>query len=806
MLSEALFALRFWSRRPLVAAAAVISLAVGIATATSVFAVADAALWRPLPLPMPERVVWVDSSDRGVAGNTSPGVFTSWSQRAHGIEAIAALRSSQAVLRDGARTQRLAGAYASASISRVLGLPPVIGRRLEQADDQPGAPLVMMIGERFWRSDYSASPDVLGRSVMLAGKTRTIIGVMPAAVDELSFGYDWWAPLALNRTQAANVGPRYLDVITRLGPLDRNAVAADLVRLSREAGAVGDTGTSLDVRLEPLKDHFSSSARRVLLPLLGAVLAVVLLAALNAAGLLLAQGRSRHGEIAVRASLGASRWRIVRQLLFESGWLAVAAAGLSLLCSLWMLDGMRTILPDELAVSTEMRLDWRSVLFTLALVAVVTCVAGVLPALRNSAISLRDALGAEGRSIAGSPDRLRRGFVILQVALAMTIGAAGALMARTTSQLIAAPRGYDADAVVTAVVQFPSSDYPATADLRAAIARIVAASERVPGVRQTAMSTRAPLSGGAPGSNLALVGDAFTEGVDRQVRVRFVTPGFFAAVGTRLVAGRDVAASDQGTSAPVVLLNETLARRLGSAGGVVGQSVKFDVADFNTDGAQTAWQVVGVVADTRDAGPRSMVDPEVYLPMAQGPGDVFEWIGRQVLLAARTDAGRQIDPSALRRAITQVEPGLALFDVSTLTDRLRRHLSTERAVAAVLVPLGIAGVLVSAFGLFTLLMQLVADRRRELAIRMALGATAGTVVRSLLFEAFVLTIAGAALGCCGAIFARRALQPLIFGVSLSDPSTLVMMVTMTLVTTIGAVYLPARRAASVDPAAVLRAG
>jgi predicted permease len=803
MFSEAVYALRFWTRRPLVALASVVSLSIGIAVATSVFAVADAVLWRPLPLPAPDRVVWVDSLDRGVPGGTSPGVFSAWSERARGVEAIAALRASQAVLRDGARSERVAGVYASGGILRVLGVTPVLGRGLDAGDDRPGAPLVMMIGERLWRTQYAASADVLGRPVTLAGKTRTIVGIMPASVEQLSFGYEWWAPLALSVSQAANVGPRYLDVIARLGPAESGPVAADLAALSRQAGAAGDTGALLDITLEPLKQHFSRDARRVLLPLLGAVVAVVLLAALNAAGLLLAQGRSRRAEIAVRASLGASRMRVARQLLFESAWLTAAAAAASLLCSLWMIDGIKLLLPEDLVLGADLRLDMRAILFTLAVVGVVTCLCGLLPAARNSAIDLRGALGGS-RTVTGAPDRLRRAFVMLQVALALTIAAAGALMVRTTRELAAAPRGYDADAVLTAAVQFPSSDYPSPSQLRAAIARIVSAVEVVPGVREVAMATRVPLSGGAPGSNLALVPETFTSGVDRQVRIRFVTPGYFSAVGTTLLAGRDVAGSDIETSAPVVVVNETLARRLSPASTIVGQQVKFEVADFNTGAAITPWQVVGVVADARDGGPRSTVEPEVYVPMAQGPGDVFDWIGRQVLLAARTDDGRQIDPSALRAAIARVEPGLALFDVATLSDRLRRHLSTERVVTAVLVPLGLAGLGVSAFGLFTLLMQLVTDRRRELAIRMALGATSGTIVRSLLTEAVTLALAGAALGGAGALAAGRALRPLIFGVSASDPATILLLTLMTMVTVTLAVYLPARRAASVEPAAVLR--
>ena len=562
LLSELVAALRFWTRRPLVAIASIVSLAVGLAVASSVFAVADAALWRRLPIPGAERVVWIDSVDRGVAGNTAPGVFSAWASGAASFEAIGAIRASESIFRDDRPGQRVAGAYATAGAMKVLAVQPVLGRAITEQDDRPGAPLVLVISDRFWRSQYASSPSILGRSVILDGKARTIVGVMNASIDNVPFGYDWWAPLAMSAEQAANIGPRYLNVIGRLRSADSRAAAAELSTLSRNAGAVGDTGAALGVRLESLKAHFSSDARPILLPLLGAVLAVVLLGSLNAASLLLAQGQSRRAEIALRASLGASRARLVRQLLFESTWLTGAAAALSLLVSLWIVDSLKTLLPYDQGTLSSVALDWRTAVFTLVLAAAITSLCGLLPAVRNSSIDLRDALVGGGRAVAGSPDRLRRALVMLQVGLAITVGTAGALMARTTVELMAAPRGYDAAQVLTAAAQFPSRDYPSSQQLRDAIARVATAAESIPGVRNVALATRVPLSGGAPGSDLALVSESFKPGTDRQVRIRFVTPGYFSTVGTPLLHGRDVAASDVDTAGLVVLVNETLARRL----------------------------------------------------------------------------------------------------------------------------------------------------------------------------------------------------------------------------------------------------
>lgn len=796
---------RFWIRRPLVALASVLSLGVGLAVATVVFAVADAAIWRPLPLPAPERVVWVDSLDGGDAGGTSPGVFTVWATRGRGFEALAAVRPSAAVFRDRGPGVRLDGAYASAAVIDVLGLAPALGRAISREDDRPGAPPVLVIGHRFWQQQYGGAADVLGRAVTLAGQTRTIVGVMRREIDELGFGFDWWAPLALSAAQATNVGPRYLSVVGRLGDVSSTSLERDLAALAAAAGARGDTGAALDVRVEPLKARFSADLRRILLPLLAAVMAVVLLASLNAASLLLAQGQSRRGELAVRASLGASRGRLVRQLLFESCWLTAASGAVSLLMSMWLIEASRGFVASAGFTIADVRLDSRTTTFTLLLVAAVTMLSGVLPALRNSSTDLRGSLSSGGRTVISVPDRLRRALVVAQVGLAITIAAAGALMLRTTQELSSAPRGYDRNDVLTAAVQLPSNDYPSSAAMKAAIGRVLASVVSLPGVTGAAMSTRVPLSGGAPGSDLALWSEAFAPGSDRQVRVRFVTPGYFAAVGTPLLAGRDVATSDAEASAPVVLVNQTLARRLTGGAPLVGRDVKFAVKDFDIRGPQTAWSVVGIVADARDSGPRVAVQPEVYLPMAQGPAGVFDWIGRQVLVAVRSDPARSVDAAALRAAVAGAEPGLALYDVLTLGERFREHVATERLLAGVLVPLGATSFALSAFGIFTLLMQLVVGRRRELAIRMALGATSQRVVRSLVGEGFALTAWGMVLGLIGAAVVSQAVRPLMFGVSPADPNALAALIVMTALTTLLATWIPARRAVSVDPAAVLRA-
>ena len=794
--------LRLWLRRPGIALPAVLSLAVGLAAGTSIFAIASTVLWRPLPLPASSDIFWVSQADRGAGDGVSPGVFSAWSSAAQSVGAVGALRPAQSTVQNDAGTdsERIAGTYATSGIFRVLSVPAVIGRTIDDADDRPGAAPVVVISHRLWQTRYNSRTDIIDRTVRIDGTLRTIVGVMPAELDQIPFGFDWWAPLALTASQAANVGPRYLDVIARVSPERRAGLEGELSAIAQRAGSVGDTGLPLTTRAVALKQYFSSDARPILLPLLGAVLAIVLIAAANAGNLLLVHGEARRAEIAVRASLGASRARLVQQFLAESAWLTAAAAALGLLVAQWMIDALSTVLPLDPAAMSRVRVDWRAGLFTIGLATLVMSIAGVLPAVRNSAFSLRQA----SRAVVGGHDRLRRAFVVVQVALALTLGMSAALMGRTVLELSAVPRGYDDAQVLTAALQLSSRDYPTAPRLRTAIDDVVAAAQRVPGVKAAAIATRVPLSGGAPGSDVALTTDEFAPGVDRQVRVRFVTPGYFSALGIPVAKGRDISWSDDENGPLVVMVNDTLARRLTGSDSPVGKPLKFEVEDFNVRGARTEWEIVGVVSDTRDGGPRAAVEPEAYLPMAQGPTGVFDWIGRQVLVAVRSDGQTTVDAAALRRSIAAVQPGLALFDVQTLQDRFSRHVSTERVMAGLLAPLGVIGFSLAAFGIATVLLQFVISRRREIAVRLALGATPAEMMRTLLFEGLRLAAYGTLLGLAGAAGTGRALESLVFGVTTLDPSAVAIVLTATVLTTLLAVWLPARRARAIDPAELLR--
>ncbi|MEZ5283706.1 MAG: ABC transporter permease [Vicinamibacterales bacterium] len=392
----------------------------------------------------------------------------------------------------------------------------------------------------------------------------------------------------------------------------------------------------------------------------------------------------------------------------------------------------------------------------------------------------------------------------MQVALAVTVASAGVVVAQTGRALASVPAGYRADGVMTAAVRLPAADYPTPEAVRLTIDRVLSAVEARPGVSGAAVATRVPLSGGSPGSDVALASDTFAPGVDRQTALRFVTPSYFDVIGTPVVEGRAFTAADRDGSPRVVLINEALARRLGAGRSIVGDAVLFDALDFNPE-PRTPWQVVGVVADARDRGPRDDVQPEVYLSMAQGPPGVLDWIGRQLLLVARSDeAGATVGPPLLRDAVRDADPRLALFDVMSLDDRLRDYLSTERLLTWLLLPLGAIGLALTGFGVFALVLHIVTSRRREIGIRLVLGATPARLTAEAIRQGLRLLAAGGALGILGAVAADRALSAVAFGTRATSPGLLAGVLTLVALVTLAAIWVPTRRAVRQDPGVVLR--
>ena len=797
-------ALRQWTRRPLLPSAVVLTLTAGLGAAIAVFAVAWAVVWRPLDVPTPERLVWIESESGGNADGSSPGAALTWQADARTLEALAAIRPVAGAYADGAGTDRLPGALITASLFRVLGTAPALGRAFTSADDTPGADRVLLLSHRLWQSRYAGAPDVVGRAVTLDGRPATIVGVLPATAEPLVPDADWWAPLALAPAERANIGPRYLDLIGRLASgVSPVAAREELTAIGARLSLTADDGSPLGVRVTPLADHLTARYRAGLVLLLAGVAALVLIACANVATLLLTRAQDRQAELALRASLGASPARLARQLLVEAALLAAIASAGGLLAALWIVDLLRVVLPADVPRLAEARVDAVSAAFALGAGMLVTLLAGLAPALRAARVDLQSVLRLSTTGGTGH-ERLRRAFVVAQVATAVVLACAGVLLVRSAAALTAAPRGYDSAGVVTASLTLPAATYRDAPAIAGVIDRIVIAVTNVPGVRAVAAASQLPFAGGSAGSDVTLADGAFTDGVDRQARVRLVSAAYLSTLGVAMVEGREIGREDTATSRPVVVVNQTLARRLSPGRSPVGHDVKFGVPVFGGDNGRRVWHVVGVAADTWDRGPREAVEPEVLIAIAQTPAEVFFWISRELQLAVRTSGAPTAAVPALRRAVAAVAPSLPMGVARTLDDRVAASFAREHLMAQLLTGLGVAGVLLALLGLVAVVHQQVQRQRREIAIRLAIGATGHAVVRRFVGAAARLAIAGALIGAAASVGTGGLLASLLFGVTPGDPVTLATVALGVMALATGAAWIPARSAAAIDPAEALR--
>ena len=464
---------RQWMRRPTLPLTVVVTLTAGLGTAIGVFAVAWAVVWRPLDAPHSQRLVWIESQSTEETDGSSPGAALTWQADARSLDVLAAARAVAGVLVDDSGTDRLPGALVTEPMFGVLGVRPALGRSFTAAEDTPGAARVLLLAHRTWQSRYGGDPGVIGRAVALDGRATTIIGVLPPAADSLLPGMDWWAPLALAPSERANIGPRYLDVVGRLAAASSPAAAQqELAVIASRLGLKADDGSPLGVRVTPLTEHLAARYRGGLVLLLAGVGALVLIACANVATLLLTRAQDRGPELALRASLGASRARIARQLMVEAAMLAGVSAVGGLVTALWITDLLRALLPADVPRLAEARIDGVSAAFALGAGVTVTMLAGLMPSIRGARVDLQSVLriGATGGT---GDERMRRVLVVGQVALAVVLACAGALLVRSAWALEQAPRGYDSAGVFTASLTLPAPTYRDPAAIAGVIDRIV---------------------------------------------------------------------------------------------------------------------------------------------------------------------------------------------------------------------------------------------------------------------------------------------------------------------------------------------
>jgi predicted permease len=790
-------------RNPGFTAAALATLTLGIGASTAMFSVVQSVLLSPLPYPEPDRLVAVSSVSSLGGGRVSPtgyADFDDWRRSSHSFDGLAAWDGATVVVDDAAGGSRATtAAYVSPALFDVLQVRPFLGRTFTPEEAARHEPLAV-ISHSLWRQQFGANPDVTGRTFVVNGRPVQVIGVMPAGFSFPAKPVELWLAESLmpRWDGIRNVrGPDTWRVVARLAPgvaLDaaRNELSGIAATLARNFPA---TNTGYGVRLVPLALQVTGpQLRLVLVTLVGAVTAVLLIACSNVANLLLARGAARQREFAVREALGASRRRLIGQLLLESSLLALIAAAAGAALAGALLQGLRTFGPADLPRFDEISLDGLALGFAVCLALASAVASGLLPALRSTRLDLMEMLRGRGQSDGPAARRTRAALVVAEFALAIVLLAAAGLLGRSFVRLVAIDTGFQTERTLLVNMRFPPQRPVEQAEpfARQLLERVRA----LPGVRAAGITEGVLLDepneqvisaeGATPGQADA---NRLPLGVDA------ITPDYFRAAGVVLRQGRFFTADDNERAQPVVIINETLARRLWPAGHAVGQRMRHGSPD-----SDNPWlTVVGVVADLRRQGPDRAPMAQTFRPLAQRPTR-----GLNMVVATEAEPGTLA--ASIRAVVVEMDRTVPIARITTLHAELDERLGARKFTLGLIGSFAIVAVILAGIGIFGLMNYTVARRTQEIGVRMALGARPADVLRMVLADGLKLAGGGIAAGLVLSAVLMPVMASLLFGVGLADPLTFGGAIILLTGLALAACYLPARRAVAINPVTALQAG
>jgi putative ABC transport system permease protein len=792
-------AFRVMSRTPSFAAAVVGVLALGIGANTAIFSIVNAVLLRPLPFDEPERLLRIYTRTPGPDGgpfDVSPGKFYDWQRDAQSFEGMAMYQCCgfREVALSGRGTARTIDATAvSAGFFEVVRARPALGRVFRSEEDTPGGRHVVVLSDRFWRSEFAGQPDVIGRTVKLNDEPHTIVGVMPAAASVASWtgmASDVWIPLALTDEQRAARGNHNRNGVARLRRgVELTQAQAELDALSARLGREfpRTDGQGWGAVVIPMQEEIVGKSRTTLLTLLGAVGLVLVIACANVGNLLFTRAFSRRKEIAIRSALGAGRGRVFQQLLTETLLFASAGGALGLLFAYGALTSASRLLAGQVPRAEEISIDGRVLLFAIGLSMLTGVLAGTLPGVRASRSDLNGALKHGGRSEGAIGVGTRRVLIVCEVALSLVLLMGAGVMLQSLLTLRHGDTGFAPDNVLTMDVRLVNARYPSpsrrSSFFEAALQRI----RTLPGVEAAGTIDDLPFSDGGEAQILSLEGRA-PSWDSAVVQVRQISPGYLRAMGIPVLRGRDVADSD----AEVLLVSQAATRLYWGTDDPIGRRATLPFMSRTL-----LRQVVGVVGDVKQ---RSLIEgatPTVYFHTREPHGSVT--------FVIRTS----IPPDTLAQpavaAIRAIDPEQPVADIRTMAQLLDETLATQRLSARLLGIFSGVALLLAAVGIYSVLSYIVRGRSREIGIRTALGAQRSDVLRLVIVEGMSPALVGIAAGTLAALASARILQTLVFGVSASDPLTLAAVAATLVCVALVASLVPAYRALRFDPVNVLRA-
>lgn len=779
-------------------AVAIIALGLGIGANTAIFSLVNGVLLRPLAYPNPEQIVYVEGQNRpsGITdSNVSFPDYLDWSK----LEAFSHLATfytaSATFSAPNSEPERVPRAGVSSSFFSVLGVQPVIGRAFLAEEDQAKKENVAILSEGLWKRRFGADPKIIGTQVVINSLPRTVVGVMPAGFDFPEGTQVWWSlPIDPQEEPRDN---RSFSVIGRLKPgVPLQQAQSQVSTINAQlAKAFPVTNTGWDANLSLLQERLVRSVRPSLLVLLGAVALVLLIACANVANLLLARAASREKEVAIRAALGASRTRIIRQMLTESLLLSIIGGALGLFLSVWLTDLLISLNPPDSPRFGEVNLDYRVLAFTIALSGLTGLVFGLVPAMQASKLDVSGSLKQGGRTGEGNRRTSARSLLLIgEVALSLMLLVGAGLLIKSFLRLQEVKPGFNPQNVLTASISLPGAKYKENPQRAQFYRDLIERLKAVPGVQSAGAGVNLPL--GASGYQIGRAyipeGRPMTTEESRNASFSAITPEYFQALQIPLIAGRGFTDRDTEEAPKVVLINKSMATQsFGSPEAALGKRM-------------TIWrdekfprEIVGVVGDTKPVALDLEAGAQMYVPHAQDAGWGF------MALVIRTSGDPASMAPAVRREVLSIDKDQPIYSVRTMEDVVAESMGTRRASTLLFTVFAGAALILAAVGIYGVMAYSVTQRTQEIGIRMALGAQTGDVLRLVVRQGMVLTLIGVGVGMAGSLGLAKIIASLLFDVPATDPATFLGIPLLLLFVALVACYLPARRAARLDPTVAL---
>ncbi|HET6975491.1 MAG TPA: ABC transporter permease [Pyrinomonadaceae bacterium] len=829
VINDLRFGLRMMIRSPIFTLIAVITLALGIGANTAIFSVVDAVLLRPLPYPHADRLVflWSTMNSQGVpqAGSALPD-YREWRDRNKVFDGLGAFYYGDFNLSTANEApERIQGAYITANLFQVLQVAPAQGRLFAPEEEVFGRNRVVLLSDKLWQRRFGGSTSVLGSEIRLGGQSYTVAGVMPRGMpffDNLP-EIDLWTPMSFaSDDNMATRNNHFINSVGRLKPGVTVAQAqSDVATIANAIAEIEPGNKGVGALIVPLQEQLAGDSRSALLVLLAAVGFVLLVACVNVANLLLARASARSKELAIRSSLGASRARIVRQIIVECLPLALIGGLCGVLLATWGIELIASLLPDSLPRGNEIGVNARVLGFTFGLALLTVILFGLLPALQAARLDLRDAMNEGGGPGFGTrkQGRIRRVLIVAEVAFALVLLVGSGLMLRTFIKLRQVDVGFDAHNVITMRVPLPDAKYPipvSATDPREPEGltfsdQLLTRVSSLPGVQAATTATVLPLGAGQDwGKFLSIEGQTAPTSLDQVPLVRFalVSNDYFRTFGIAVQQGRSFNSDDKGNSQPVAIINETLAKRFFAGQDPIGKTIWMGPPEHllppDAQGPENRFirrTIVGIVSDVKGRSLNQEPPALVYSPLNQYRREGWT---NTLMLAVQTTTPPETLVSAIREQVRSLDADQPITNVRTMDELLRRALSSAKFSLWLLGLFAVLGLVLAAIGIYGVMVTAVMQRKHEIGLRMALGAQGRDVLWLVIRQGMAPVLIGVVAGLGAAIGLTRLMSTLLFEVSATDPLTLALITALLTIVALIACYIPARSATKVEPLEALR--